>query len=116
MAVPAPRAAHSDYRGSGWTHGHMCPAGDNKWDREVMYESFLMTNCCPQTASLNNGDWNEIEMSCRKWAKKYGDVYIVCGPLFIGQNHETIGENRVMVPEAFFKVVMCLKGKPQGIG
>lgn len=116
MSVPFPRAMHSDYRRSGWTHGHMCPVGDNKWDREAMYESFLMTNCCPQVSSLNNGDWNEIEIACRRWAKRFGDVYIVCGPIFLRQNHLTIGANRVMVPEAFFKVVMCLNGKPKGIG
>ena len=29
---------------------------------------------------------------------------------------ETIGPNHVIVPEAFFKVVLCLNGKPKGIG
>ena len=33
-----------DYKGSGWDRGHLCPAGDNKWDREAMIESFYMTN------------------------------------------------------------------------
>ena len=69
--VPYPRATTSDYKGSGWSRGHMCPAGDNKWDGEAMYESFLLTNCCPQNANLNSGDWNQIEMTCRRWAEKY---------------------------------------------
>ena len=30
--------------------------------------------------------------------------------------HETIGNNDVYVPEAFFKVVLCLNGKPKGMG
>ena len=114
--VPEPRATLSDYKGSGWSRGHMCPAGDNKWDADAMYESFLFTNCCPQDANLNSGDWNQIEMSCRRWAEKFGDVYIVCGPILFNQEHETIGPNKVVVPEAFFKVVLCLKGKPKGIG
>lgn len=114
--VPEPRATRNDYRGSGWTHGHMCPAGDNKWSSNAMYDTFLMTNCCPQHGRLNSGDWNEIETACRLWAKKYGDVYIVCGPILFRQEHETIGINKVVVPEAFFKVVMCLNGKPKGIG
>lgn len=116
MEVSKPRATSRDYYKTGWTRGHLCPVADNKWDSEAMYETFLMTNCCPQHQSLNTGDWNEIEMSCRKWAKKHGDLYIVCGPLFIGKQHEEIGANRVVVPEAFFKVVMCLNGKPKGIG
>lgn len=114
--VPFPRATNDDYRGSGWSRGHMCPAGDNKWDEAAMRESNLLTNICPQDRSLNSGVWNKIEQDCRRWAKKYGDVYIVCGPIFLNREHETIGENKVVVPEAFFKVILCLQGKPKAIG
>ena len=115
--VPAPRANYSDYKGSGWTRGHMCPAGDNKWDADAMYETFLYTNCCPQNANLNSGTWNQIEIACRKWAQKYGEVDIVCGPILFRQEHEVIGGNKVVVPEAFFKVIACLNGNhPMGIG
>ena len=114
--VPTPRATPEDYKGSGWSHGHICPAGDNKWDRKAMRETFLLTNMCPQNRSLNSGLWNRIEMDCRKWAKKYGDVYIVCGPVLLNREHETIGEHNVVVPEAFFKVILCLQGKPKAIG
>ena len=115
--VSYPKATFEDYRNSGWSRGHMCPAGDCKWDEQVMYESFLFTNCCPQHANLNSGVWNQIEMSCRRWAEKYGDVYIVCGPVLFHQKHETIGPNMVVVPEAFFKVVICIiDGRPEGIG
>ena len=37
----------------------MCPAGDNKWDAEAMYETFLYTNICPQDHQCplkNSGD------------------------------------------------------------
>ena len=90
MEVPSPRAELVDYRGSGYDRGHMCPAGDNKWD-------------------------NQIEMQCRYWAKKYEKLYIICGPIFLRGEHQTIGPNRVMVPEAFFKAVICLEGEPKGI-
>lgn len=116
MQVPMPRVSNYDYKGSGWSRGHMCPAGDNKWSRDAMYETFLYSNVCPQHPRLNSGDWNEIEMACRRWAEKYGDVYIVCGPIFLRQEHEVIGVSRIPVPEAFFKVVMCLNGTPKGIG
>ena len=115
MEVPAPRAELTDYRGSGYDRGHMCPAGDNKWDDDAMYESFLMTNMCPQNQNLNSGLWNQIEMQCRYWAKKYGCLYIVCGPIFLRGEHRTIGQNKVVVPEAFFKVVVCMEGTPKGI-
>ena len=114
--VPAPRATLADYRCSGWSRGHMCPAGDNKWDRQAMNETFSLVNICPQDERLNSGLWNSIEMDCRKWARRFGDVYIVCGPLFYRQEHTTIGSNKVYVPEAFFKVVLCLTGMPKGMG
>lgn len=113
--VPFPRATNTDYRRSGWSRGHMCPAGDNKWNAQAMYESFLFTNMCPQNAKLNSGDWNEIESACRRWAKKYCDVYIVTGPVLMSRQHGTIGSHKVVVPEAFFKVVIC-PGKSKGIG
>lgn len=116
LDVPAPRANNNDYKGSGWSRGHMCPAGDNKWDPEAMYESFLLSNVCPQNMNLNSGVWNQIEITCRTWAEKYGDVYIVCGPILFNKEHETIGMTQVVVPEAFFKVVLCLNGEPKGIG
>mgnify|MGYP005751061737 CR=1 FL=1 len=114
--VPTPRATDWDYYNSRFDRGHMCPAGDNKWSERAMHESFLFTNICPQNPNLNRGDWNEMENQCRKWAKEYGDVYIVCGPILYKGKHKTIGKNKVVVPEAFFKVVLCMNGMPKAIG
>ena len=114
--VSIPRATNADYKGSGWSKGHMCPAGDNKWDEKAMKESNLLTNICPQDRSLNSGLWNRIEQDCRKWAQKYGELYIVCGPVLLNREHETIGPNKVVIPEAFFKVILRLKPKPTAIG
>ena len=114
--VPQPRATLADYRSRKWSRGHMCPAGDNKWDSEAMYETFLLTNICPQNYDMNDGVWNDIEMTCRKWARKYGEVFIVCGPLFTKSTHETIGPHHIPVPEAFFKVVLAMGETPKAIG
>lgn len=40
----------------------------------------------------------------------------MCGPVLLNREHETIGENKVVVPDAFFKVILCLQGKPKAIG
>ena len=114
--VPKPRATKEDYDSTRWSHGHMCPAADNKWDKRAMTESNLLTNICPQDRSLNSGLWNKIEQDCRKWAKKYGEVYIVCGPVLLNKEHETIGKNKIVVPEAFFKVILRMNPQPSAIG
>lgn len=114
--VPMPRALPRDYTHSGYDRGHMCPAGDNRWSTKAMRQSFLLTNICPQNHNLNTGDWNELEASCRRWAAQYGDLYIVAGPVLLNKAHKTIGQNGITVPEAFFKVVLCLTGEPKAIG
>lgn len=97
-------------------HGHMCPAGDNKWSKKAMEETFLLTNMCPQNSELNRGDWEKLESRCRGWAKHYGEVWIACGPIFYSDAYETIGVNKVGVPDAFFKVVLRMGKKPAALG
>ena len=115
-AVPMPRATNMDYVNSGYDRGHICPSGDNRWSREAQVQSFLYTNCCPQLHNLNTGDWRELEEKCRVWARQYGEIYIVSGPLLFNKKHKTIGKNKVVVPEAFFKVVLRMQDEPKAIG
>lgn len=115
--VSAPRATDWDYYNSRYDRGHMCPAGDNKWEAEAMRQSFLFTNICPQNHNLNKYEWNDLEMLCRDWARQYGAVDIVCGPVYYKDaDRKYIGRNRLPVPDAFFKVVLCRKGNPKAIG
>lgn len=114
--APIPRVTDDDYFNSGFDRGHMCPAGDNKWDRRAMSETFLFTNVCPQVHAFNEGAWNDLEQACRRWANKYGDIYIVCGPVLDQGTHRTIGRRKVVVPERFFKVILCMKDTPKAIG
>ena len=114
--VPRPRATDNDYYTSRYDRGHMCPSGDNKWSAKAQEQSFLFTNVCPQNHDLNKGDWNDLEMQCRYWAKKYGGLYIVTGPVFYDKDYETIGKNKVAVPDAFFKVLLSKGMKTKAIG
>lgn len=98
------------------THGHLCPAADNKWSKAAMNQSFLLTNMCPQAGSLNGGAWQKLEDKCRTWAIQYSDIYIVAGPIFNASNKRTMGAGKVTVPDAFFKVILCLTGTPKAIG
>ena len=107
-AVETGSANHEDYRKSGYSRGHMVPAGDMKWDATAMMESNYYSNMTPQLADLNNGAWNRVENKVRQWAKEYDTLYIFTGPV-LRQGLPTIGANKVSVPEAFWKVVYCPK-------
>lgn len=104
--LPEPRAEHSDYTRSGYDRGHMAPAADMKWSEKAMEESFYMSNICPQNKKLNRDDWGDLEETCRKWARKYGKVFIACGPIYSQKNPKRIGKHQVAVPDQFFKVVL----------
>ena len=109
--VPAPRAEHDDYTNSGYDRGHMAPAAAMKWSPKAMEESFYLSNICPQDQKLNRDDWSDLEESCRGWAKKYGTVYITCGPIYDRKRPRRIGKNKVAVPDRFFKVVLIYNRK-----
>lgn len=96
------------------SHGHLCPAGDNKWDKAAINQTFLLTNMCPQDKNLNNGGWRALEEKCRTWAKLYGDIFIVAGPVFKGEPSRYLGQ--IAIPDAFFKVVLCMQTQPKAIG
>lgn len=111
-----PQATLADYKRSGYTRGHMVPAADMRWDRDAMKECFYLTNMCPQQAAFNAGNWGQLERQCREWAKRDSAIWIVCGPI-VGRSSKRIGAGRVMVPDAFFKVVFVPYAKtPRAIG
>lgn len=113
--LPASQAVVTgDYAGSGYDRGHMCPAGDNKWNARAMEECFYLTNICPQKPNLNRGDWKELEDACRDWARAGYTLYIACGPLFTSAAPRHIGkQHKIAVPDGFFKVILRRKGNTQ---
>ena len=111
------QADNNDYRNSGWDRGHMAPAGDMKWSEQAMLESCYFSNMCPQNKNLNGGDWRSLEERCRVWAQKYGKVQIVCGPIIGEMKNGTLGENKVAIPDAFYKVLLVkIAEEYEGIG
>lgn len=106
-----------DYTNSGYDRGHMAPAADMKFNTAAMKQCFYMTNICPQSHSLNSGAWKRLEEKCRQWAQADSAIIIVCGPILTPEPDEFIGENRVAVPKAFFKVICSpFANPPRAIG
>ncbi len=100
----AERAELNDYRGSGFSRGHMAPAGDMA-SAQGMAQSFSLANMVPQNQIHNAGPWNKIEADTRKYiARAAGNVYVFTGPVF-ERNAATIGSSQVAVPTHLFKLV-----------
>ena len=75
-----------------------------------MLESFLMSNMSPQLPSFNRGKWKVLESRVREYALRYDSLLIITGPvLYSINNHATIGENNVTIPEFYFKIIIDLR-------
>ena len=98
-------ASNTDYEGSGYDRGHLAPASDMGWSSTTMAESFFYSNISPQTPSFNRGIWKKLEELVRTWAIENNTVYVVTGPL-LTNGLQTIGPNKVSVPNYYYKVVL----------
>lgn len=98
------RAELTDYRASGYSRGHMAPAGD-MGSADAMEQSFSLANMVPQDQTFNAGAWSEIEQHTRQYVlRAQADVYVFTGPVFAAPA-PTIGPGKVQVPSHLFKLV-----------
>jgi len=103
--VSTQSAAPTDYRLSGYDRGHLAPAGDFTYSKSAMSESFYMSNMSPQLPAFNRGIWKKLEDQVRYWAKDNHEIFVVTGPV-ITEKELTLGQNKVTVPQYFYKVIL----------
>jgi endonuclease G len=109
-------ATNKDYLYSGYDKGHLAPVADMKWNAIAMRESFYFSNICPQHPKLTRRCWKDLEEKIRNWVIADSAIVIICGPL-IEKETKIIGNNRVTVPQGFFKVILSpYVSPPQAVG
>ncbi|XP_028313200.1 endonuclease G, mitochondrial [Gouania willdenowi] len=118
------RATNEDYRGSGFDRGHMAAAANHKWSQKAMDDTFYLSNVSPQNPHLNQNTWNNLEKLCRALTKRYLNVYVCTGPLYLPRQeadgklyvrYQVIGPNHVAVPTHFFKVLILEQMDGKGV-
>lgn len=98
------RAELEDYKRSGYSRGHMAPAGDMTTPT-AMAQSFSLANMVPQNIQHNGGAWAKIEQDTRRYVlRAKGDVYVITGPVFT-KSSPVIGRNGVRVPAHLYKLI-----------
>jgi endonuclease G len=95
----------TDYSGSGFDRGHMCPSADRTNTVTNNSATFLMTNMVPQLPANNQGVWADLESYCRTLVSQGDELYIISGG--VGTQYFIAG-GHVAVPTQTWKVIIVL--------
>lgn len=104
----------TDYKGSSFDRGHLCPAADATKDLQSMEETFYLSNISPQLPQFNRGYWKKLEQYTRSLVNRYGTLHVYTGPLYVSHQepdgkkyitYQVIGDNEVAVPTHYFKII-----------
>ena len=101
------RVDHEDYTKSGYDRGHNAPnhAMSMLYGRYGQADSFLMTNVSPQKPKLNQQVWQRLEeMELSFFAKNFGKLWVITGPIFSDNSERMPSSWRVTIPRAFYKI------------
>lgn len=114
--IPTGSATNADYRKSGYDRGHLAPAADMAFSVQTIADSFFFSNMSPQVPAFNRGIWKRLEEQVRKFALQEGEIMVVTGPVLPKEKSITIGNNKVTVPDRYYKVVYDLTPPQKMIG
>ncbi len=102
----------TDYSGSGFDRGHMCPSADRTDNASDNLILFYLSNIIPQNPNNNSGVWGSFEGYCRTLAQSGNELLIICGPGgFDGSFVQP--SQRIWIPNYVWKVVVVV---PAGAG
>ncbi len=116
------RTTLSDYRGSGYDRGHICPSADRQNSRDANEQTYYLSNMQPQVHGFNAGVWEDMEGQLRNtWnTSKYRDILYVCKGGTIDNSSQIAGytpKSKLIVPKYFFAAILAVKnGQYKAIG
>ena len=109
---PKYRTTQADYRGSGYSRGHILPSHDRLVSAEMNKQTFCYSNIMPQLSKFNSGIWLKMENKVTSWNRdNFRDtLYVVKGGTIDKSEHiKEYTKTGLIVPKYFFMAVLCLK-------
>ena len=102
------RSKASDYEGSKFSRGHLCPSADRLCSREQNSQTFYLSNMQPQYDKHNSGLWNNLEQKIRSWAGECDTLYVVkAATIRSDQVYSQKCNNRLPVPKYFYMALLA---------
>ena len=71
------RSKLSDYSGSGYARGHLCPSADRRASYDQQALTYYLSNMQPQWQKHNEAQWANLEGDVRIWAARCDTLYVV---------------------------------------
>lgn len=100
----------SDYDRYGYSQGALKPQSAARNSSRASKAVNNYVNIAPMDLAFDKGVWRTLENLINGWAVVFDSVHVITGPVFNNETPDMIGENKVNVPNAFFKVVMVYNG------
>jgi endonuclease G, mitochondrial len=94
-----------DYSKSSYDLGHMAPNQDFAWNAGQQRDTFSFANVAPQLPDLNRQGWERGEEYVRAWALDRKEVEVYVGAV-VSSGDEPLGDDKVDIPSAFYKVIV----------
>lgn len=97
--------------GGGYDRGHQMPSADRNYNETVNRTTFYYTNMTPQTGSMNQGIWANLEDEVRNWARECDTLYVVTGASLTTLTNSTIDHvadndgKQVGLPKYYYKAL-----------
>jgi endonuclease G len=122
--IPSAYRTHDrDFKGTGFSRGHMCASDDRKSSEDQNKQTFYISNAHPQYQSHNGALWVTLEKAVNTWgnSSSFRDtLYVVKAgtideeapydgeDITLGYTTSSEGTN-LLVPGYFYMAVLCLK-------
>jgi len=102
----------TEFSGTGFDRGHMCPSADRTSTVATNSATFLMTNMIPQAPNNNEITWVNLEDYCRSLVSSGNELYIISGGYGQGgtgsSGYKTTVGSGTWVPNETWKVIVVL--------
>lgn len=112
--------AATEYSGSGFDRGHMCPSADRTATIADNSATFLMDNMIPQAPNNNQITWANLENYERTLVAAGNELFIICGGYGSGgtgsNGYKTTVGNGVAVPAKTWKIIVVLSNGSNDVG
>lgn len=103
------RVRSDAYTNTGYDRGHLAPnhAIATRHGEQAQRETFLLSNIIPQKHGLNAGLWKQLETRiATSYPARFGEVWVLAGPVFSRQPPPTLGRDGPAVPDACYMIIL----------